>query len=645
MALASLPAIYDALRNSANLAADDLLLSTLEDLETEYQIHALVALFDRGQQGVLAQLVERYHSLSRICQGTMENHIDRLETTLREAMNSTQEQTRLNAIGLVSRCHCAAMAYIVGMGLHSSSSDTRARAAIALRDLAIRLAGRDTSERLTPAALARPQSHYDAFSAREAQCRMLQSTMRDALDGYDNHLRTAVIDAVALLSLPMEQDISRAVSRPRSKFWRAFVEMVRQEPKPVAATLAVQALRIKGVRDEIAKVISTCRETPFMLELFKQCWLLGDRDVADGCKLIRRLHWLDEGADPLLKLRGTALRGAIRFINAANIPEEQALDWYRALLLSPDSDKQRAALFSVASIDSEASSEVLRVVLDWGDPGLRSIAARVLAARGAEVLAIARWQSQSSDAPVPNRSELLAGCVDFEAFWNNYDHMTDAQRSMVGLRLLKSDPGFNSGIDQKLGSPRPAERARAVNVVRLLSLTKDHRERILKCAVDQDRFVRSTAVKALAQIDSLSSEALLTGALTDVDSRVRANAIEAMEESATPTRMVKIMPSLQDSEHRVRAAAIKALLKLRVREAADSLLRMLHEPSKAQRMSALWVVEKYGLAEIVSHVAELARDDPDPAVKKRAQRLLRREKRSRRNYDAPIPPPKEEHQV
>ena len=109
--------------------------------------------------------------------------------------------------------------------------------------------------------------------------------------------------------------------------------------------------------------------------------------------------------------------------------------------------------------------------------------------------------------------------------------------------------------------------------------------------------------------------------------------------------MLKIAPSLRDPEHRVRAAAIKALLKLRVREAADSLLRMLHESSRAHRMSALWVVEKYGLAKIVNHVAELAKNDPDAAVRKRAQRMLRREKRNRGKYDAPIPPPKEEHQV
>ena len=246
---------------------------------------------------------------------------------------------------------------------------------------------------------------------------------------------------------------------------------------------------------------------------------------------------------------------------------------------------------------------------------------------------------------MPSRSELLAECTHFEAFWKNYDRMTDIQRSIVGRQLLESNPEFNSGIDHKLVSPRPAERARAVNVIRLLNLTQNHHERILKCAVDQDRFVRSTAVKALAQIDSVSSEALLAGALTDVDSRVRANAIEAMEESAAPTRVVRIAPSLRDPEHRVRAAAIKALLKLRVREAADSLLRMLREPSRAHRMSALWVVEKYGLAELVNQVAGLASDDPDSAVRKRAQRLLRREKRSRGKYDAPIPPPKEEHQV
>ena len=65
--MADLPLIYDLLCDTSNLAADELLLSSVGELEPEYQGHALETLLKRQQPEALRQLVEQYHRLPDLC--------------------------------------------------------------------------------------------------------------------------------------------------------------------------------------------------------------------------------------------------------------------------------------------------------------------------------------------------------------------------------------------------------------------------------------------------------------------------------------------------------------------------------------------------------------------------------------------------
>ena len=73
----------------------------------------------------------------------------------------------------------------------------------------------------------------------------------------------------------------------------------------------------------------------------------------------------------------------------------------------------------------------------------------------------------------------------------------------------------------------------------------------------------------------------------------------------------------------MRATAIAALLKSQSADAAEALLDMLNHPSGAHRISALWVVERLGLASVMRRLEEMAEADPDDRVRRRAQRVLR----------------------
>jgi len=415
------------------------------------------------------------------------------------------------------------------------------------------------------------------------------------------------------------------------------------------AALTVQTLKMKPMRSPIAKIISTCRADEFMTGVIRHSWMLGDPAIRAGCRSITRLAWLDDGPRPILEMSAADLSRAVRFFECTRIPEARRIEWYKAILLSDHQDKQADALFALAGINNEESSEVLRVVMDWADSKLAGIAVRVLLARKEIDLPNDAGRRRSRSTTAEASASSPKRCADFEQYWSGFDHMSEPSRLLHGRRLLSDDPRFVESLDVKLRSSDSggtgADRARAINIIRHLSLVERFREGIVKCALDPDRFVRSTAVKAVGQLHTRASEHLLSEALRDPDRRVRANAIEALDEARSPRRADKVRPCLADSDHRVRAAAIKTLLNLRVREAAEELLRMLDHPSRAHRASALWVIEKHGLAGIADRVASMAENDPDETIRRRARRMWRAEKRARRNRDVPIPPPKEGHQV
>lgn len=641
--MADLPLIYDLLCDTSNLAADELLLSSVGELEPEYQRHALETLLKRQQPVALRQLVEQYHRLPDLCRHQMGEHINLLEGVFREVIRSASEQDRSNVIDLIAGCACYSMSYLLSMGLRSASSETRGQAASALRKLTVQLTSQMGSSSPEPERLLQARSHYQHLATLGGHRKMLHTALREALQAYETHLRTTVVDATAMLSLDLEDEVRTEAQRPQSKYWRAVLDMLHFHPNPIFAPLALQALGIEQTRARFVELITKCPDIKFMLAVASQSWLLGDPGIRKGCRLIRRLQWLEDDQETLLAMPAGDFRQTARFFESTGIPDAKKIEWYRSVLLSDHKDKHETAVWGVIAIDNDQSSDVLRTVADWAEPHLARIALRALRAREAGCTASSAVQYRAR--PKVRADDGSTRCGDFDEYWANYDQTSEPRRLTLGRSLLASDHKFEESLSEKLSSANGVDRAQAVNVIRTLQLTERFRAQILERALDPDHFVRSAAVKALPQLRSAAAQRVLSSALEDPDRRVRANAIEALDELRSADRVEKIAPSLADGDHRIRAAAIKSLLKLQVREAAEALLQMLRDPSRAHRISALWVVDKYGLTTIVNQISSMADQDPDEVVRKRAKRLLRAEKRKRKRRDAPIPAPKEGRQV
>ena len=212
---------------------------------------------------------------------------------------------------------------------------------------------------------------------------------------------------------------------------------------------------------------------------------------------------------------------------------------------------------------------------------------------------------------------------EFEEYWECFDK--DNTESVSLRDKVRKDTGaLLVCIRAKLGSSSAFERTRALQMGNVLGVCKALEEQIYRLAHDPDAQVRSQAVALLRNLPGSTARRLLRQAVDDPDERVQANAIEALDLLDVTDREKETKPKLESLDNRVRANAVKSLLRLDVYEAGDVLLDMLEDSSPANRLSALWVIEKLGLDAVLARLEVLGTNDPDNRVRQRAKQILQR---------------------
>ena len=606
-------------------------------------------LLERAQPFALEHLIAFYHEYPEAVRQGMVSHVHLLESAMRGSIRADAESSRRNTMDLIAQADSYLLSYLLVLGLSSASAETRGQAATTLRNLAWRLyeSAVDYSEACTQ--LGRTAYHYREFARHLKQKRYLVGALRDALTAYDTHMRTSVLEASLVCALELDKPLLAESSKSHSKSWRALLEKLKHDPEPVAALFTLLGLGHADSRAAIARIVSECKDDPFMRAVMRQSWLLAEPAIAQGCQSIRKLAWLEQHQSALFEMTPRELRQTLRFVMHTQLSQREKVHLCKTVLLSDCREKQAAALNCLMSIPGEDASDVMRVVLDWSDAKLARIATRELIYRypeEREALSL-RMQTMGSETTQNRRRPKPATTSQpetFEDYWQQWDGLDENQRVQKGQAIVQ-EPDFVPSLRDKIQSTNPADRLKAILVIRTLRLAEFFKSEIFQSARDEDRMVRSAAVKTLSMLKSGMSEQLMITALDDPDRRVRANAVEALDESRSPQRLDKIRPKLADSDHRVRASAIKALMQLKVREAAETLLGELKSESRASRMSALWVIERLHLFSILERIVMLAEMDRDSVVRKRAKRLIRKAKRqSNVLWNVELPPSKGESQ-
>ena len=598
----SAPRVYALLADRPNLAVERALLEALPELEPELQPVALDLLIDRGRDQGLTGLVAEFDQFDPNLQELILSRVHGLYSAARVGIADDRLEVRRNAVELIRRSGDPKLAYLLAEGLCQPCPKTRAAAGQALHDATADYLERRANARRNGNDLARLDQEGD----------YLARALHRAIDAWDLHFRLEVLTAAMWMADRLEDALFDKAASPRSSFARALVERLINPDDARLAGFAWRALRSPELRSQVAKQIAACRHPNFVGGLIAESWLLVDPAIARECPRIRRWAWLEAGEEALLSLPPDQAAGALRLIVASGLALEAKVAWYARLIAGGSQPVQRAAFWRLAAAQTEPAASLLRRLAQRGDGPIAVLAKRELRRQ-----AHAYGHDPTVDGVTTNTPH------PFDAFWRTFDELDADARRAGGAELVRTCPDLLVRLRGKLASGQAAERARALTIARTLGLTKPLEEQVYRLTSDPDPTARSQAVAMLADLDGPITRRIVRRSLDDPDARVQANAIEVLDRLPVPTKHEQLAPKLESSHQRVRANAVAALLKMQTGQAAEALLDMLSDSSGDHRISALWVVERLGLASMLHRLEEMAETDPDARVRRRARRVLR----------------------
>jgi len=612
-----LKAVFDALIRTRNLAADDALAAAMAEAEPEAIDAIMRAALERNQPAGLAGLVAWYHRMSKEQQQVVHGCVDRLCGVMRDCCSMDEVQARLNVVTIVSESRRYRLAYLLSSLLRDRSPRVRKAAATALQSLVDRFLtemtafNRDWGEEPPDAdCLHRKQAALQEKLLDRCQ---LADAVGAALESFDKHLHPPVVETAMWLVDELGERFWSILRLAGGHARRAALDIIQGTLTPRLVPFIIEGLAYDEFRPTIVRALSGNLPEATITEWIRQSWRLRAEPLSRSLRLVKQWPRLTESFTCAEKWVPEDQCGAVRLLAHTHLPAETKVGLLRKLLLRGSPEGRRAATWGLCETRCAASSMVLRAVVEGSDPQLAAIARRELKRRA---------RLEASEPPKGLLSEDNPFVVEMERYWSEFESLSPGEQADRGLAVLSRPEAVHAFARTKLCGQSVTAKIKALRILAVTGCGPAVEQTVYTLAHDTDPVVRSAAMTVLGQIRTPASELLLRSALRDPDSRVQANAIESLNLIASAATEPLVHEKLQDENNRTRANAVKALLKLRVREAAESLCAMLRSPDVEQRRSGLWVVGQLRLTPLIHRIAELAQSDPDPQIRRRAREVL-----------------------
>ncbi len=620
-------AVFDILVGERTPAVDHALVTALQEADPPTAQMIVDALLVRNHRVGLYGLVAAFQEFDESIRQHVLGHMNELFGVLRGASQSRVKQVRLNALELIRRGCAYRAAYLVDAALHDRSAQVREAAAETLYTLA------DQLLRTSPVAdLDIDDLDPDEMRSRMAQLesyaedrRQVVGAIESGLASFGLHLHPSVVEAAMWFVDDLGVKFWAVVSAPGSRAARVAISIISGSKNPRLVPFSIMALNYVEFRPHVAKVLGTCTDAAFLAEWLRQSWRVVQSRTARGLAALRQLTCIRNRAAALMQLPADAQRHIPRCISAAGICKETKLDALKELLRRGHRRARRAAAWALIPRTDERATSQLRALARGDCPELARIAQYELARR--RPLEYPPCELISMPDAGSHGESVWGGAeapATFDKYWATFDQLSEEEGRYFGERILAQDSSAQGILGRRLTESEPADRVRALRIITVLGVAAAFADQLYQMSHDNHPEIRSTAVKALGQLENGATRRILRGALADDDPRVQANAVEAVECSGSKFATSELLSKLASPDNRVRANAVKALLKLGVRQAAETLLVMLEDPSRAQRISALWLIDNMGLFTLAARIVKIAESDDDEQVRERAKTLADR---------------------
>ena len=604
----SLPAVFHALLHTRNRAADFALAAALPQMTSAEQALALDVLLERDHEPALAQVVAGFDGFEQGLRFLLAREADRLGGGVRICMAHEAFEVRRAGISLIQESGSCRLAYLLGEALAQPCRKTAQLAAQTLLMLTERVAtvgqrpARTTGRRTT------------------IPIEGLLGALRQALLSWPLHYRSEIVEAAALLSDCLEETIVSAVADSRRKIAHAFNGVLSKARDPRLAGFVLRALRAPELRETAARLIARVEDDAFSEALLAESWLLADPEIRKGCARIRGLPFLESDV-AFDETNNQRARRLVRLLSASGLGHSRKAALLEQRVRAGGPVIARFAGWAIIDCRLSEAGQTLEAAAARYEGPLSRIAGLEMRRRAEQPYSGAAAPGTAEAGAVRTHGPAAASRKTFDAYWSEFDGLEAGDRVEIGRSVKASTPAFDKLLAERLDTSQSADRIRALRMVGELELHETFEKELYHAARDADVVARSMAVAMLAHVDTATSRRILREALGDRDMRVQANAVESLDSLGVDEGGQDLLSKLESPNNRVRANAVRALLRLRIPDAAAQLIEMLTSDSQSNRISALWVVERLGLVAVMERLVSIAADDPDPRVRRRAQRV------------------------
>src|SRR2546421_787090 len=629
--------LVQALVESKNEAADEVLLEALRAGNEAEKALALNALFRRGTLKALSGVVEQYSDLPSPLQAVVLGNVKQLHPALRETSKSSNQKVVLAAIRLIAAGKQGKLTYILAEELHGTDDFIAKNACDAVVDLA-RWAASLTKKLQT----MRPRQEGEAEEKRDEVSRdpheIYQLSMSErpeieyavarAIDVHRGKYAPELLRAALLLADWPGSKTLAILTTPKHGGQSAMVRRLQQAPDSEHVDAFLLAAAQGGLRSHFGTVFSHITDPPVLDALLRRTYWLKDGQLQICMHQVARGVWWDDGelGRDLLRRDDEDASRIGEWISVSgmhDVMQDERLEKLRQHL--PNYFPGRMRLLRLAMRRPKgASLALLKSFLSDPDERLARLAVReIVRRRPVDFENMLIKLTTTASESVRRVISRAVGQVGFENFWEKWDRLDGETRKAAGRAMLKVLSDGLKRLERKIRSGTVDQRIKAISIAQELAVA-DSLEQVLKQAcADPNAKLRSKAVSVLSEITGAPPEAVMEKALHDVDPRVRANAIEVIE-AKHRVEYVPLLASRARSPHsRERANAIKALASMRVAAAAPQLIQMMQDERAEHRISGLWALREIGVWNMVNEVGKLAKDDPNLRVRRYAMTVLR----------------------
>ena len=628
--------LIQALSKSQNEAADAVLLEALRFGKESEQALALATLLRRRTVCGLAGVIARFDGLPEPLQLTVLQDIKLFHPALRECGRSYDPAVATTAMKLIALGRQGRLTYVLSEGLHGTEEAVSRAACEAMVALARWVA---TETRRLQRADFPASSNTAAQPVRDADRAAvylqlmqerpeIEQAVARALDVHRGKYGPDLLRAALLLADSPSSKTLAILHTAKHGGQTAMVRRLQQTPDSEHVEAFLLAASHASLRTHFGVVFAHISEPPVLDAILRKTHWLKDPQLQLCMHQVNRGLWW-EAADLDRDLSRRDNHDAARvceWIAASGVHDviqDQRLEQVRLHLKDYLAGRVRL-LRVVMQRPRTASTALLRSFLSDPDERLARLAAREFVRRKpADYETILIQLMIHCPDSVRRVVTRCVGQIGFDHFWERFDRLERPARKAMGLAMFKALPDALQRLQRRLRSGPVQDRIKAIQIAQDLGIGEQLVPNLLQLCQDPDAKVRSKAVALLAEIKSLPSDILLDNILNDADPRVRANAIEVLEAQ----HRVEFVPMLSERAHsrhsRERANAIKALHSMKVVTASGQLSNMLQDERADHRISALWALRQIGFWRLIREVADLAKADPQPRVRRYALAVLR----------------------